>query len=179
MRAHLRRCALCDGCDRLHGLEREAWLVTLFVMGQMTVWEVIGQLMVDDAHHAHVLEYRGDSMAASIWVPRPVARWEALVGRAAARGEGVTMEDLLHAVMDRYVPGPASELESMQAELKTALSAIDPDVLDVRVTCSRDALDPEHILIEICHRTAVGPAVTMTSDVEIPADIGTRPRGSA
>jgi hypothetical protein len=173
LRAELRRCVLCDSCDRRHGLEREALVMALFAVGRLNMWEAIGQLAIDDAHHAGMLMFRGTRDSADLWVPRPVPRWAVVIGRALARQEQPAAGDVVAAMMQRYVPGPASALPELRAELTAALQAFDPDVLGVEVTCERDVLDPGHMLINILHRTAAGP------EVEIPTDIGRRPRGQA
>jgi hypothetical protein len=179
LRAELRRCVLCDSCDRRHGLEREALVMALFGVGRLTMWEAIGQLVIDDAHHTGMLTLRGTRDAADLWIPRPVPRWAVVIGRAIARQEQPAAGDVVAAVMQRYVPGPASALPELRAELTAALQAFDPDVLGVEVTCEQDMLDPGHMLINILHRTAAGPVVTLVPEVEIPTDIGRRPRGQA
>lgn len=153
--------------------------MALFVTGQLTMWEALGQLIIDDAHHAGMLALRGPRQAADLWIPRPVPRWAVVIGRAHARDELPAAGDVVAAVMQRYVPGPASAIPELRAELTDALQAFDPDVLGVEVTCERDVLDPGHMLINILHRTAAGPAVTLSPEVEIPTDIGRRPRGQA
>lgn len=181
-RADLRRCVLCDGCDRVHGAERQAKIERLVANGQMTPWFAIGQIMIDDAHHAGQLGFRGDPTAATIWIDRPVCRWEVVIGRAIARNELPVTDELMAAVMLRYVPGPIAGIPGLRRELKDALCALDPDVLDVEVSCTRDAMDAGHLIIDVIHRTAVLSAVDRwqsAPDVEIPSDIAQRPRGQA
>lgn len=153
--------------------------MVLFQNGRLTMWEAIGLLVVDDAHHSGMLTLRGSWNSADLWVPRPVPRWAVVIGRAIARQEEPAAGDVIAAVMARYVPGPANALPELRAELTAALQAFDPDVLGVEVSCEQDVLNPGHMLINILHRTAVGPAVTLSPEVEIPADIGRRPRGQA
>lgn len=184
-RAVIRRCIVCDQCDRLHGDELVATCGRMVRAGQLTPGHVLARVMMDDAHLAGMIEYRDDpdGMTVTAWVPVPVPRWRVVIGRAWARGEAPDISRIVGSVLDRYLPGPASRanLDGIAQDITDALGAIDPNVLNCKVGCKVDQLDPQHLIIEVQTKTAAAPGMVdvLAPDVELPADIMSRPRGSA
>lgn len=178
-RATIRRCVVCDLCDRRHGDEREAVVTQLVADGRIDAWLGIATMAVDDAHLAGCLEFVGDPRAADMWIAKPVARWAVVIARALAMGEAPSASEVIGAVVGRYLPGTSAQIPEIKAELADALRVLDPGVVDVEVRTSRDALDPAHLSIDVLMQPAVAGTTTFAGASEIPDDIATRTRGQA
>lgn len=184
-RATLRRCMVCDLCDRRHGDELQQHVVALVRAGQITPYHAVARMLLDDALISGALQLidNGDGTAYA-WIPHPpVERWMVVAARAYARNGQPDVQAVVDAVLGRYLPGPATRanLDAIARDLRRALHHIDQNVVNVEVDCKRDALDPQHLLITVECRTADAPGtVTVTApDAAIPADILSRPRGQA
>lgn len=185
-RRALHRCILCDWCDGRHGDELQLYVAARARAraGTTTAWAAIGRMLVDDAAMAGMLNFKvldGDTVRP--WIPAPVPRWRVLIGRALARDEVPDLSMLVQVALAPYIPGTATRetLAALSRDLSAAFALFDPNVIDVEVDSARDVLDPHHLIISVKARTATAPGMVTVAapDVEIPADIMTRPRGSA
>lgn len=183
-RVAIELCVVCDRCDRRHGAALEQACIAAVRAGLLSPWHALCRMMIDDAlltgGLALVVDGRG--MARPL-VPDCPDRWMVVICRAWARQEQPQLDDIVGAVLGRYIPGPATRanFDAIARDLQRALSTIDENVLSVEVDSKIDTLDPEHLIINIQARTPATPGmVTITApDVELPADIMTRPRGLA
>lgn len=177
-------CAMCDQCDKCHGDTLQARLVQAAATGQIDPSMGLARMMIDDANLCGRLVYVGDWNAATIEIRNPPERWEVVIARSLARNEMPDVHSVVDAVLRRRLPAPYGEqlLEDLARDLKLALSVIIPDIVDVKVQSERDIVDPEHLKILIQGKApvlGVQLAAVAGADVEIPADIMSRPRGSA
>lgn len=183
MRAQVRVCAICDRCDGKHGDELQALLLHGVQTGQVKPGMALCRALVDDAHLTGRIVFVGDINNATITIPDPPPRWFVVCGRAAAKNTLPDMHSVIGAVINRHIPGRCSRatLDAIAAELKEALHFVDDSVMDVTVASKIDALDPQHLIIQV---NAKAPVMGMVIDknageVEIPADILSRARGQA
>jgi hypothetical protein len=174
------RCLVCDVCDGWHGDRLQARIANMVATGWMPWGAGVARMLVDDAHHAAKMRLVGDRRAAEIRV-EPFERWEVVIGRALARGEQPSWCHVVDAILQRYIPGRATDetLRAIERDLTAALQMMDQDVLSVEVTAKRDVLDPEHMVIICSSRNPVLGSVVQDAGVPIPDDISSRPRGSA
>lgn len=186
-RVAIRRCIVCDMCDRRHGDELQIHVMSLLRAGQLEPGHALARMMFDDAHLAGMLEVRRpdpDRPEVHPWVIAAVPRWRVVVGRALARDELPDIGLMVRVALARYLGqrNTAAVRAEISRELTEAMVMVDPNVLSVEVSTEAEMLDPEGIRIELTARTArpgmmtVGPGA---EDVDIPDDIMLRPRGQA
>lgn len=189
-RIALRRCILCDGCDHLHGDKLQLRVVDLVSQGKLDPYHAITRMMVDDAHMTGRLQMVSPVALADgrvmvdVTVIGPVPRWLVAIARAAARNELPQINVVLVGVLARFFGLRATRavLDEIRIDMIDALRFIEPSIIDIEVTSRSDAIDPEKLVIDIKASTPMlGTVVQMKGapDVEIPADIHTRPRGQA
>ena len=181
-----RLCMVCHSCDRRHGDELQEHVIAVVASGQITPYHAIARMMIDDALLCRVLELHSDGQGtATAWVPHGCVpeRWQVVAARAIAMGSVPDIQAVVDAVLGRHLPGQATraKLDAIARDLREALHSIDPHIVSVEVDSKRDALDPENLIITIGGTRAEAPGtVTVTEpDVEVPADILSRPRGQA
>jgi hypothetical protein len=185
IRERVRVCMGCDDCDGLHGDKLQGILAMAVRDGKLAPYTALARLLIDDAQMTGRTVWRETSPGrADLTIPDPPPPWLIICGRALARGEVPDIKGVVDAVLLRYIPGRAtpSALASLRRDLSDALRFIDPDIMDVYVTATMDELEPGNLRIEIKAKTpTIGTVVTPSSGpaVEIPADILSRPRGSA
>jgi hypothetical protein len=185
-RAQLRRCILCDLCDRRHGIELQAHVIELVASGQLGLWHAITRMLVDDAHLAGLLAMvavKDEQGVVSVW-PRVLEsppRWRVVIGRALARNEIPAVSEVLDAVFARHLPGRNSQAlrDAISRDLTDAMCMIDPSIVNVEVRCDQDAFDPEHFKIYITGLEPTLGQTVMTPEVEIPEGVARGPRGQA
>lgn len=188
-RREIARCAVCDLCDHLHGDALQIYVGRQVMAGQITPYHGLARMLVDDAMMAGELQLvpevnlEARTWTLRPWILRPIDRWRVVVGRALAVDLAVDVSLLLSVILARHIPGRSDRgtLDAIARELREAFAVIDPNVVDVEVDCKRDVLDPEHLLINISTKTAAAPGMISLADpdIELPADIMSRPRGQA
>jgi len=195
-RAEIRRCILCDLCDRRHGDELQLHVMGLVRAGRITWGHALARMLIDDAHHAGMLGMvvENGALTATLTVPEPVPRWRVVIGRAISRGELPELNLVLKVTLARYIGKRATLAvrEEMRRELCEALSTLDDSITDITVSCHLDTIDAEHLMIEITGKRATLGAVAFDASAggadaaklgapapELPADIMSRPRGQA
>ena len=182
-REQIRRCPICDICDRRHGDELQLHCVELVRTGQITPWHAIGAMLIDDAHVCGMLMMAMQPGDRTLYIGVPVAppRWRVVIGRALARDEVPEVDLVIKVVLGKHLPGRGTpeRLAAIAADLRDALQIMDPSIESVDVTTERDMLDPEHLKILLTARTPALGTVVTGADVELPADIMSRPRGQA
>lgn len=185
-REKLRRCILCDMCDRRHGDELQAHVTALVRAGQIGFWHAVTRMLVDDAHLAgmlSILAVEDDRGIASAYplVMGFVPRWRVVIGRALASKEIPDVGRVLGAVLGRYLPARNSQAlrEAISRDLTDAMCMVDPSIVTCVVACDQDALDPEHLMISVTGRAPALGQTAMSPEVEIPESVMRGPRGQA
>lgn len=185
-REKLRRCILCDMCDRRHGDELQAHVTALVRAGQIGFWHAVTRMLVDDAHLAGMLaitavEDDHGVVSAYPYVIDFVPRWRVVLGRALALNEIPDVGQVLGAVLGRYLPARNSQAlrEAISRDLTDAMRMVDPTIITCEVTCDQDALDPEHLRINVTGRAPTLGQIVMAPEVEIPDSVMRGPRGQA
>jgi hypothetical protein len=185
-RAAIELCVVCDHCDRRHGDALQLHVMQLLRARQISVGHALARMLIDDAHLAGelMLIQRDPAVPIAVpWIAQPVKRWRVVTGRAFARDEPVEMELLVGVILGRYIPGKATRenLDELRRDLIEAFTTLDDNVVDIEVDCTRDVIDPAHLIINIHTKTAAAPGMTAIVDdqVELPDDIMARPRGQA
>lgn len=188
-RREVRRCVVCDLCDHLHGDALQIRVGRQVMAGQISLCDGLARMLVDDAMMAGGLQLvpevnlEARTWTLRPWILRPIDRWRVVVGRAFAVDRAVDVSLMLSVILARHIPGQVSRgtLDAIARELREALTTIDPNVVGVEVDCKCDTLNPENLLIDISTRTAAAPGMIslVDPDVELPADIMSRPRGQA
>lgn len=181
LRRKFRVCPMCDACDGVHGDALQARCAALVASGQISPWLALTRMIVDDALLCGRLVFIGDPHAALIVVLNPPKRWEVVVCRALCKSELPELQVVIDAVLGAFMGHDASPpvLEALRAEMIQAMHAVDPSLFDVEVIAERDPLDPEHVRINVSAKTPGLPAAYEAADVDMPADILSRPRGLA
>lgn len=183
-RAQFRVCVGCDQCDELHGDKLQGILAVAVRDRRIDPYAALARLLIDDAQLTGRTIYipRADGGLADIYIPDPPPPWLIVCGRAIARGSMPDMQSVVNAVLVRYIPGTSSphRMAALRLELRDALQFIDPEIMDVEVTTTQDVLDPGNLRIEIKAKTpTLGSVMAGATDVDIPADILSRPRAEA
>lgn len=186
-RAKIRRCILCDLCDRRHGDELQAHVTALLsARPPIDLWHAVARMLTDDAHLAGLLAMvavEDDAGVVTAWpyVIDFVPRWRVVIGRALARDEMPDVSEVLGAVLARYLPGRNSQAlrDAISRDLTDAMCMVDPSIVTCEVTCDQDALDPEHLLIHVTGREPTLGQAVMAPEVGIPDSVMRGPRGQA
>lgn len=185
VRRQVRVCLGCDQCDGLHGAQLQGVLFKAVSDGKITAGTAIARSLIDDAQITGRLVYHvKDGAVADITVPNPPPRWLVVAMRSVARNELPDFASLVDAVLGAYLPckGTRAVLDAIAAELTEAFRFVDPSVMSVVVDSKRDALDPQHLIIQIQARTptlAASVNIPGADDVVIPDDILHRKRAEA
>ena len=88
------------------------------------------------------------------------------------------MQDALEGI-EEELEQALCRRDAISRDLTDAMGMGDPTIITCEVTCDQDALDPEHLMINV---TANGPALgqtVMAPEVEIPDSVMRGPRGQA
>lgn len=185
-REKIRRCILCDMCDRRHGDELQSHVTALVHAGQIGFWHAVTRMLVDDAHLAGLLAIiavEDDTGVVSAWpyVLGFVPRWRVVIGRALALNELPDVGQVLGAVLARYLPARNSQAmrDAISRDMTDAMCWIDPSIVSCEVTCDQDALDPAHLMIRVTGRDSTLGQTVMAPEVEIPESVMRGPRGQA
>lgn len=185
-RAKVRRCILCDLCDRRHGDELQAHVTMLVRDHRLGFWHAVTRMLVDDAHLAGLLAIvavEDDHGVATAWpfVCEFVPRWRVVIGRALALGELPDVGRVLDAVLGRYLPARNSQAlrDAISRDMTDAMCMVDPTIVTCEVSCDQDAFDPEHLRILVTSRESTLGQTVMAPEVEIPDSVMRRPRGQA
>lgn len=183
-RAQFRVCIGCDLCDELHGDKLQGILAMAVRDGKIAPYTALARLLIDDAQLTGRAVYieREAGGVADLRIPKPPLPWLIVCGRSLARGQTPDVKSVVDAVLVRYIPGSSAphRMAELCLELRDALQFVDPDIMDVEVTTTRDVIDPGNLRIEIKARTpTLGSVVANATDVDIPADILSRPRAEA
>lgn len=158
---------------------------------QLTWSHALARMMLDDAHLAGMLELhavpREDPNVADVepWVSVPVPRWRVVIGRALALDQVPDVGEVVRAALSPFwgLRSSTAIMNEIRRSMTAALVMMDPNIVDVEVATSMNAVDPEEIKIVVLTKTAAAPGMVSIApgaeDVQIPADIMTRPRGQA
>lgn len=159
-------CPICDLCDKLHGDQLERVVRHLLEIKQVSFGHALVRCAIDDAHLSGYLEFRGPRTNAYPFVRQAPRRWEVVIGRACALGEVPAIADITAACLSPFIPGRVNRetMDAIAKEITDAFQWIDPDVERVEVDCKRDALDPQHLIIEITKRVNVAPGTVALVD---------------
>ena len=68
---------------------------------------------------------------------------------------------------------------AISRDLTDAMCMVDPSIITCEVTCDQDALDPEHLMINVTGRAPTLGQTVMAPEVEIPDSVMRGPRGQA
>lgn len=181
-RRALRRCEICDRCDKLHGDALQERIAQQLAAGTLDPGLAMVRSLVDDAQLCGRLVFVGDPSAADIMIPNPPRRWEVAICRAICRGEQPDMQSAIGAALAPFFARRwCAELRAaVERELLEVLHMFDDSIVHVDVEIEGDKLDPECVNIKV---TAMTPSLGTTFDADgagaIPADILSRPRGEA
>lgn len=181
-RARLRRCEVCDQCDKIHGDALQFRVAQLVTAGKLDPGQAMTRMLIDDALVTGRLEFVGDAHAAMINIPKPPRRWEVAIGRAICRGEQPDLHSAIGAVLGEYFGRVwSNELRAkIERDVAEVLHVFDDSITGVDIDIDADVFDPEHAIIKV---TATTPSLGATFDADaagaIPADILSRPRGEA
>lgn len=185
-REKIRRCILCDMCDRRHGDELQAHVTALVRAGQIGFWHAVTRMLVDDAHLAGLLAITAvedDNGVVSAWpyVIDFVPRWRVVLGRALALNEIPDVGQVLGAVLARYLPARNSQAlrDVISRDLTDAMCMVDRSIAACEVLCDQDVLEPEHMRINVIATAAFLGQTVMSPEVEIPDSVMRGPRGQA
>ncbi|HSR79075.1 MAG TPA: hypothetical protein VLN57_21055 [Xanthobacteraceae bacterium] len=185
-RAAIRRCILCDMCDRRHGDELQVHVTALVRNGVIDLWHGVTRMLVDDAHVAGLLaivavEDAGGLVSGWPTVLEFVPRWRVMIGRARARDELPDVTLVLNAVLARYLPAQNSHAlrTAISIDMTDAMCLIDPSIVSVDVTCEQDALDAEYLMINVIANVPTLGQTAMAPDIQIPDSVMRGPRGQA
>lgn len=185
-REKIRRCILCDMCDRRHGDELQAHVTALVRTGQIGFWHAVTRMLVDDSHLAGLLAMyavEDDVGVVKVWpvVIDFVPRWRVVIGRALALNEIPDVGQVMGAVLARYLPARNSQSmrDAISRDLTDAMCMVDPTIITCEVTCDQDALDPAHLMINVTGRAPTLGQTVMAPEVEIPDSVMRGPRGQA
>lgn len=185
-RLKIRRCIVCDRCDRMHGDELNALVVDLVSRGAMDPGHALARMLLDDAHHAGMLIVIQDEhipQMASLWIEHPVPRWRVYVGRRKLLEQPIDAQIVVDLAMRPYMElAPTPEvIGGMRAEITAALRFVGLIVRNVAITPMADKFGPGHVNVHIEAEQAPEPeqVVTPAPEVAIPDDIMQRARGQA
>lgn len=186
-RAKIRRCIVCDRCDRRHGDELQAIVTDLVTRGEMPWDHALARMLLDDAHYAGmliVIQNEQNPGMANLWIERPVPRWRVYVGRARAAGQSFELQTVIDLVIWRHMDrrNTAEARAEITAEVREALTFLGAELSTLEVSASGDVLDPGHLMLRIEGRVPPPPepgAVVFEQEAEMPADIMQRTRGQA
>lgn len=183
-RQQVRVCMDCDSCDRLHGAQLQGVLAKAVADGKLQPYTAIARAMIDDAQLTGRLEHivLEDGKSADVRITNPPPRWLVVMARSICRGEMPDMLSVVDAVVFRYVPGRITPTirRAFEAELRDALHAMDPEIMDVEIESAVDVDDPGHLVIKIGAKVPVlGMQVGGAEHVDVPADIMSRKRAEA
>lgn len=177
-------CIGCDDCDALHGAKLQGVLAMAVRDGKLAPYTAVARQLIDDAQltgRTVYVEREGGGIA-DLQVPDPPPRWLVMAARSLCRGELPDFQTLVDAVLARYMgkSNTPDVLAEMQRELGDALRFVDSSIMDVEVSATMSSLDPGNLRIEIRAKTpTMGATMPGGEDVEIPADILSRPRAEA
>lgn len=174
-------CPVCDICDGVHGSARHAQVMTLHARGILTTWDAIACVAFDDAWLAgKALIIDGDFV-----IPRAVKRWEVVIGWARCRKCDPPFDALVDAALAPYLgmPNVQRVRDLISEDIKQAMCTADPNIVDVKCETQSSAEIRDEINIKIqCKAPVLSVMFDAGTDVlppDVPADIMSRPRGSA
>lgn len=185
-RAKVRRCIVCDRCDRRHGYELQAIAVDLVSRGEMDPGHALARMLLDDAHHAGmliVIQDERDPRMASLWIEHPVPRWRVYIGRQKLAEQPLDVQTVVDLAMIPYAglaPSP-TVIADMRTQIAVALRFLGMTVRSVAITPVADRIGPGHVNINIEAEQAPEPdqVITPAPEIAIPDDIMQRTRGQA
>lgn len=184
VRLQLRVCVMCDRCDGMHGEALEQRIRALVAAGKISGDHGVCRAILDDAQLTGriVLSPDGEGTANAL-VLDPPERWRVLIARCLCRRELPDVTTVVQSILERWLPANNSTklLEAIRKDLIGALQLIDPDIMDVQLEGARDVLDPAHLIIKVqAKQPVLGIKLGAHADPDlIPADIMSRPRGTA
>lgn len=177
-------CSFCAQlCNGVHGDALQHSVMARVATGRMDAFHAIAVMMLDDGWITRSVVFKPAPGGMLIHVISP-PRWRVVVARAEALGTTPDIESVLEAVLVRRFGEANTEAtrEAIRCDLRTAMVAIDPDIIDLSVDIAAAMIGPNEIKIVISKRTNIEPGAMMMpaiADVEIPADIMLRSRGKA
>lgn len=184
-RAAIRRCIVCDLCDRRHGDELQAIILDLLSRGEIDPGLALARMMLDDAHHAGMLHaiVDTDGRTAQLRIPVPVPRWRVYAGRQKLADRPIEAQVIVDlAVAPYWGLRPTDHvLAKISADITAAMTFLGLVVDGVSITPTSDHLGPGMLAIHISAHDRPDPeqVITPAPEVEIPDDIMQRARGQA
>lgn len=177
-------CSFCAQlCNGVHGDALQHSVMAHVSTGRMEPFHAIAVMMLDDAWITRSIAFRPAPGGVLISVIAP-PRWRVVVARAQALGTMPAIGDVCEAVLVRYFGGPNVQRirDEIRREMIEALTAIDPDIVDIEIKIDAVTLGPNEIKLMISKRTNIEPGAMVMpaiADVAIPDDIMLRSRGKA
>jgi hypothetical protein len=168
-------CSLCRICDGMHGPALYARVSKLVALGRIDGNHGIAAVAMDDAWFAGEVVISPDGTFIITKAPK---RWE-VVAAWGKLGAQVTLNDVMNAAIAPYLRtrGTPEIVEAAKRDIRDALHAVGPDLQDIDIVVETVG---DELVFKVTSKVPVGDATkTMTPDVEVPADILSRPRGSA
>ena len=178
--AKFRVCSVCTICNDSHGHELHHRLLRDFQSGVAHPWLVVAVSALDDAWlTGHMRVTPPDGLACIDVAPK---RWEVVLAWARHEKRSASAQMVIEAVLSPYrgLPNVQSVRDRITVDMKAAMHAWDPKLVDVEVKAGPHATINDEIVLNIQATAPIGEvAIKGGEHVEIPGDIYSRPRGSA
>lgn len=184
MRQRFRVCPICDMCNERHGHALHVEIVNRALAHAIDPYLAIAVSAFDDAWLCGKMEIDGvTGLRHSRECPK---RWEVAIAWARTAKQPVNLQGILEAVLAPFMgrPNIPSVRDEIAREMRMALCTADPNLIDIEITSMGTGpnVEADEIQIKATAKTAAPPLAHNVGggpEVELPADIWSRPREQA